>query len=82
VPYQQSWTRLVLDTKLRKRAFRHDVDVRYPTVEARNLPAFSEACLLHYLAAPRVKKVTYMFGDYMRYFHAETAPGLLHFIDG
>ena len=81
-PDQQSWTRLLLDTPLRTKPFRYDVDVRYPIVESRTAPAFSEAALLHYLSAKRTRKVSHMFGDYMRHFHAETAPGLLHFIDG
>lgn len=79
---QQSWVRLILDTKLRKQPFRYDVDVRYPIMESRTAPAFDEAALLHYLAASRTRKVSFMFGDYMRHFHAETAPALLHFIDG
>ena len=81
-PDQQSWVRLLLDTKLRAMPFRSGVDVRYPFAESRTAPAFAEASLLHYLAASRTKKVSYMFGDYMRHFHAETAPALLHFIDG
>ena len=81
-PDQQSWNRLILDTKLRAKPFRYDVDVRYPIMETRTAPAFAEASLLHYLNASRTRKVSYMFGDYMRHFHAETAPALLHFIDG
>ena len=46
------------------------------------LPHWPDASLLHYLAATRTRKVSYMFGDCMRHFHAETAPALLHFIDG
>lgn len=81
-PDQQSWVRLILDTKLRAKPFRVGLDVRYPMVELRKAPEFAEASLLHYLSARRTRKVSYMFGDYMRHFHAETAPGLLHFIDG
>ena len=41
----------------------------------------ADASLLHYLNGG-TETVAYMFGDYMRHFHAETAMGLLHFIDG
>lgn len=77
-----SWVRVILDTKLRTKAFHRDVDVRYPFAESRTAPAFTEASLLHYLNGKRTRKVSYMFGDYMRTFHAETTPALLHFIDG
>lgn len=81
-PDQQSWVRLLLDTKLRKKPFRYDVDVRYPTVETRPVPAYDEAVILHYLATPRTRKLSYMFGDYLRHFHGATAAALLHLIDG
>lgn len=81
-PDQVSWVRLLLDTPLRAKPFCHGLEVRYPFLESRTTQAFAEATLLHYLCAPRTQKVSYMFGDYMRHFHAETAPALLHFIDG
>ena len=81
-PDQQSLVRLLLDTKLQTKPFRLGVDVGYPFAETRKAWAFAEASLLHYLSGPRTRKVSYMFGDYMRHFHAETAPALLHFIDG
>ncbi len=74
--------RLLLDTKLRKKPFRYDVDIRYPLVKTRTVPAYDEAVVLHYLAAPRTRKVSYMFGDYLRHFHAGTAPALLQLAEG
>lgn len=79
---QPAWVRLLLDTPLRREAFRLGIDVRYPLIERRTEFEFAEATLTHFNGAKPADKLAHLFGAYLRRFHAETSFSLLSFLDG
>lgn len=79
---QPAWVRLLLDTKLKKKPFTYDKDIRYPFWERRMCQEFDAATVLHFCGASPAQKVSHMFGFYYRHFHGDTIPSLLSLLDG
>ena len=78
---QPAWNRLVLDTA-RTHCLRLGAEVHYPMMDQRTESEFAAAVLLHFNCAGAMRKLSHMFGNYMRHFHTSSAPALLSFLDG
>ena len=77
---QGAWNRLILDTKLRTRAFERDA-IMFPMNDELDYRIYREATLVHCLGDNLKTKVQFMFGLYMSTFFFDEAGTLLNLLD-